>query len=419
MTVVEERAVELAARAAARRGLVVKERRVDRRPLGSVRFVARAATDGLSPLVAGYGSGTREQARVVAVMECLERQAQFREDVPSADAVASAQELEPDAISPAAFGLYDRAQYAAPTFPCAPFVPSAPLEWVEVEEVEDGTPRLVPIEFVYPNVPLPRRRLACETSSGCAAHIGSAQATLAAVCELIERDAAMLFWYRQPETALLTIDGLAAAGVADKVDGLRRLGYVVAVGDLDYDLGIPCFLALALQGNRFAYGLGCAADARSALAHALGELASAIAWLDVADGEVPPRRAIADVKHPRDHFGLYDGGPRHELLRQVLARTLRPPPADGSGPDFSGRALPAEDALDAVTAALGVRGLRAYRCDVAPPDLREVGLHVVRAFVPGLIPLHFGSDHLRLGCERLTGSSAPGRLRQLLPHFLR
>jgi hypothetical protein len=42
---------------------------------------------------------------------------------------------------------------------------------------------------------------------------------------------------------------------------------------------------------------------------------------------------------------------------------------------------------------------------------------VVRAVVPGLIPIHFGSDRLRMACSRLRGASAPGRFQMLLPHF--
>jgi hypothetical protein len=38
--------------------------------------------------------------------------------------------------------------------------------------------------------------------------------------------------------------------------------------------------------------------------------------------------------------------------------------------------------------------------------------------VPGLVPFYVGAQTMRLGAARLTGSRSPGRLRNLLPHFL-
>jgi len=41
--------------------------------------------------------------------------------------------------------------------------------------------------------------------------------------------------------------------------------------------------------------------------------------------------------------------------------------------------------------------------DVGPPALRGGGLSLVRALVPGLVPLSFGHHRLLLGVQRLHG----------------
>jgi ribosomal protein S12 methylthiotransferase accessory factor len=238
---------------------------------------------------------------------------------------------------------------------------------------------------------------------------------LAALCEVIERDALMLFWYRQPATAALPVDAILAPDLRADLRAVRRMGFVVTVCPLAYDLAVPCFLVVALKGDAFAYGAGCRPDWVQALTHAVRELGQALRLLVETPARTVLCRSLLDVRTPADHYGLYNRGPLHGVLRQVLAQTLhaaaaapwRPPPG------------PATDAqaVEALLAMLAVRGWHAYGCDLTPPELADSGVHVRRVVVPGLIPVHFGHDRLRLGCRRLTGSGPPGRLCTLLPHF--
>jgi len=127
---------------------------------------------------------------------------------------------------------------------------------------------------------------------------------------------------------------------------------------------------------------------------------------------------LPDVLTSVDHYGLYNRGPFHSVLRQTLIQVLRPIerivwPGDDSGPEDG-----AEQQLANVLDALAIRGYHVYMDDLTPPTLADLGVCVVRAVIPGLIPIHFGYHHIRLSCPRLCGQDAPGRLRTLLPHFI-
>jgi ribosomal protein S12 methylthiotransferase accessory factor len=283
----------------------------------------------------------------------------------------------------------------------------------------DGTVRLVPCEFIYPNACLGRRPpLVCETSSGTAAHLDQPRARLAALCEVVERDAAMLLWYRQPPTATLTSKDISNPEITEDLERLRSLGYVVVIANLDYDLGIPCFTAVAQLRDRYTFGLGCHPSAQVALLHAVRELCCAIAWLSLETEPRSIRRSLALVRLPIDHQNLYMCGPRHEILRRVLARTLQSGTAARFTHEIDGPPPTSSEALAIALQALASRGFRAYTCEITPDSLNDTAIHVVRVVVPGLVPLHFGFNGLRLGCERLWNNAGPGRLRQLLPHFL-
>src|ERR1700693_2083531 len=372
-----------------RLGLHVELRRAAG-PLAGAPFRAVArARDATPGMIAGYGAGdSAERAALLAVMEYVERQAQFgAPELPTAT-VAPYAALGDEALCPAAFGLYAEPQYADPTFECERFHAEAPREWVPAFDLHDGTRRLIPIELVFPRAPLLRRPLVMETSSGSAAHRTRAAAELTALCEVVERDGVMLFWYRAPPTATLDLASVTTPSLLAPLERARARVLVVTICRLTYDLGVPCFLVLALLGG-------------------------ALDWLCEEDSVSFQYRAISQVRATGDHYALYHRGPLHGLLRQRLAATLQQ-----GAPIAVGEAASDDSARAQLLAALAVRGYRAYGVDITPRAFAELGFSVSRVLVPGLIPIHFGIHRARFGCTRLTGTGAPGRLTTLLPHFL-
>lgn len=394
-----------------------QHRRGDGWPIRTAAFFASARTESSLEPIQGFGSGaTPELARRRAVMECAERYAQFGQVAPSIAAVASFDSLGQDAISPHACGLYSTRQYAIPGFGLQPFSERAPLEWVAMSDLESRVRRLLPVEFLCPRASLTRPRIVIESSSGTAAHTGPEAATLAALCEVIERDCLLVFWYRRPRTAATTIDSVEAPALREDLRRIQARGFVVTVCSLTYDLDVPCFLIVATQGDVLLYGSGCHPAPLQALAHAITELSQSLRQLMDTPESTVIVRSILDVSSPSDHYALFNRGPLHRAFRQMLAQTLY---RVDEPPWRTGEAAPVSDAqaLASLIRTLAVRGWRAYCYDLASPRLAGCGVHVRRVIVPGLIPMHFGFSRLRLGCRRLWDAQAPGRLSHLMPHF--
>jgi ribosomal protein S12 methylthiotransferase accessory factor len=382
--------------------------------LSAHSFVASMGTG--PERIQGFGCGpTIEGARRAAIAECVERYAQFGCTAQGVR-VATGASLGEDAISPEALGLYGDDQYIDPQFPFARYSDREPLEWVELAALKSRQPRYLPAEFVYPRASMARKPLVAETSNGTAAHGSRNAALLAGLCELIERDSLLMFWHRQPPTRILSLDSGVSSLAAGDLELIRGMGFVVVVCLLQFDLGIPCVLALALRGNRFASGAGCHPCMNNALEHALREIGSCLRWQLPKGGQPRYWISLEEVRKPADHYALYDGGPFHDLLRQALANTIRTP--ERSASQGTAKTMPDDEALDMVVRSLGDRGYHVYEVDLTPGAIRPYGLSVTRAFVPGLIPMYFGFGHMRLGCRRLWSRESPGRLCTLLPHFI-
>lgn len=384
-------------------------------PLAGSRYTCVARVRKGEARVEGASCGvTPIDARRRAVMECIERYSQFCCE-PSHLCVATGRALGASAVSPLAFGLYSDSQYGAGCFPFAKYVDTDPMPWAKVTAVNGQGDRYVPVAFAYPHFVTAQPPLVAETSSGTAAHTAPASAQLASLCELIERDSLLLFWHRQPPTRAWPVSQLSSEAIHD-IEAIRAMGYVVVLCDLTYDLGIPCALALALCGDRIAHGSGCHPSMRQAANHALREMSTLLRWQQ-RHWEAPRNLLrLEQVTSAAAHQALYDGGPLHSLFRKVLDRAMHL----GQGCNLSTTTCEVSDerSLDFVVDRLQQCGYTLYESDLTPPEVRSLGIRVTRSFVPGLIPLYFGYDRIRFACQRLSGRASPGRLGNLLPHFM-
>jgi ribosomal protein S12 methylthiotransferase accessory factor len=364
----------------------------------------------------GYGSAAdKEMARLMAVMECLERAAQFGPKSPLPSRVATAASLGAESILLENLGLYCEAQYRMSGFPCARFLDQEEIEWVEVRDLRTSQVKLIPIEFVYPRARLTRNRIVVETSSGTAAHTSAIAARLGACCELIERDSLLTFWTRQPATALLPIDQFVSPEAEHDVREMIAMGYVVVACTPTYDIDVPCVLVIALKGNHLSYGSGCHPKLGDAANHAVRELGRHLRWRRTHEGRSRRVSLSAQVRTPADHLALYDDGPFHDVFRRFLKNvvTVAKEPAESMLQMSS-----EEDMLNSVLERLHGSGFDVFECDITSEAACSAGATVRRLFALGLIPTYFGANMLRYGVKRQWSAGAPGRFCNPLPHFL-
>ncbi len=259
--------------------------------------------------------------------------------------------------------------------------PEGRVRWVPAEAV------LLPFDDPY----APRGLE--QTSSGVAAHTGAGAAAEHAVLELIERDAFVWTWVQRVSRERIDAASLPSATAALHA-ALTRSGRRVDLVNLTLDT-CPVVLVVAQDDRGLTATAASHPDAARAAARALGEAAMLAASLPDA-----PPVAIddMDVCTPDDHLN------RHRDPRAI---------AD------AGFLTGGSDVID-VREVVCVPGpaLEAVRVAGEPltvlltsPATRP--FDVVRALVPGLVPLSFGWDREPLGMPRLAGPVTLGNGRVL------
>lgn len=375
-----------------------------------------------------YGSGAHpdvSRARAAAIGEAVERYSGMF--VPHDDLrVTTARTLGSGAADPSRFALFHDEQHAQPRFPFVRFTLDTPTEFVEGLSLSDGAPTYLPAQLVYLRQPGLCPPIAYSTSSGLACAPTFGEAVLAALLELVERDAVMLAWkcrlslplldwsddepLRELERRFFEPTGLRF----DLVDGSRFLDVPIAIAVVHGPPGSRAALAV---------GAGAGASVGDAWVKALSEGFGVYRWLG-REAASTPERPVPDPRSIEtfdDHMLFYS---RHEeaALASFLTESRERIPT-GVVSTLAGD-TPGQQ-TEALAARLRDRGLTAYAVDVTSPDVRELGLSVARVVAPELCALDVSYRAQFLGGQRLYTAAhevgllaAPLELEQLnpLPH---
>jgi ribosomal protein S12 methylthiotransferase accessory factor len=214
-------------------------------------------------------------------------------------------------------------------------------------------------------------------SMGCAAGPTIEDATLHAVCELIERDAAGLWWRGGRRGRPLNLEDNAFQRTRTYLRNLRggATGRRTWLLDITTDLEVPVAVAISssADGHGFAFGLG----ARTSL-----DVAAIGALKEMCQNELA-HHVVAAKREERGETGLNDRDRAH-LARasQINAAT------DALLQPVGAPRLNASAALDGTAEHLGwllakltAAGIDVFRMDLTRP---RFNVPVVRVFAPGL-----------------------------------
>jgi ribosomal protein S12 methylthiotransferase accessory factor len=303
---------------------------------------------------------------------------------------ASRRELGAKALPVEALIGFSDVQYARMEFPYFRFDPDARIRWTEGTNLTRRQPVLVPAVLVYLGyeVTTPLEMFYPCMSTGMAAGRTLAQALLAGLCEVVERDAFMCTWLlrRPPQQVPLNIlEQLLNPGELALV---KNEALKICVTLSTTDIGIPSAITVISPVNKEVAVVGSGAHpcARTAIARSLLEAYHTLNWSLVL--ERAPKRLEADaVMDFEDHVRYYLE-PRH--FQDIAWLTQGPECADVTE-------SPPLRARDCVEQA----GYDVSFVETTTTDVRLLGIRTVKVVVPGLQPLNMGSGTVHEDRRRL------------------
>ena len=356
-------------------------------------------TPVVTRLAAGKGR-TTDEAKLSALGEAVERYCAVNWDAPRLRiGPASA-----GAITPPECVLYSDAQYAAGCL-FQRYADENDVAWITGTELPSGSPVDLPAALAYMLSPPPRAgdNFTAITSNGLAAGKDTTQAVIGALNEVVERDAFMITWLnRLPVTIIAQPEqGCYAAGI---IRHYARFGVTVRLLSLYTDQAATVVMAVAEDPSGASafrmIGLGCDVDPVAAVDKSVFELCQlrpSMAARMRSPDFTTRLTSYAAVRTLDDH-PLFHAIPAHAAEFDFLTDG-----ADTVALDDLSRPTDTspEATLEAIVTAAVKSGARVAYADLTTPDIAPLGLRVVRGFITGFQPIHFGFAQGRLGSDRL------------------
>lgn len=310
-------------------------------------------------------------------------------------------------VHPAEFALLSPYQYERGDVIFVPFVESTPVRWTPAIDATTGERWHVPAAMVY--VPYIYHRgqgdspIAQSISTGLACHCSYAEASISAICEVIERDAFTITWQAMLAHPHIRVESLSTPN-QDLVARFERAGYAVTLFDMTLDVGVPSILAVSRSTRVDAPPLvpagSTSLDPEEAVRKSLEELEHTREYchkIMVHMPRLPDDLPYEKVEDQTGHLNFWCSHANVALADFLFASPLRR--------DFNEIANlstgNSEADLKVLVQKVADLNRLALLCDLTTPDVRDVGLSVVRAIIPGFHPLVVGHAIRSLGGTRL------------------
>ncbi len=341
-----------------------------------------------------FGKGIGEtQARVSAVAEAIERYAGiFRGDEPRQR--AAFRDLGDCAIHPNACMLFSDRQYAdrecrsrdggRPVVP-EPFEQDRAIDWTPLWSLSEGRFKLLPTAFCYFDVEDSVSSPSClADSNGNAAGNTVEEAVLQGFLELVERDAAALWWYSRARRPRIDLEAFEQP-FFDRLAGFfESLGRELWALDLTSDFGIPA--AVAVSRNAARPAVSDSSPQRGANGIGGGDLMLGFGAHPAP--EIAVGRALSELCQflPRRPGGRGAVSPRWLRLGLADPAWLEPHPEALPRAPASWDCWPGDDLAQDVRTCVRLAREKGLEVLVLDQTRWDTPLVVVKVVVPGLRP---------------------------------
>lgn len=343
------------------------------------------AHSDLDESIGGAGADENlEIARVRALAEVLERYATCVLN-PDEIIAATRNELGDDAIDLETLPGGSEAEYASPRSFMRPGRNDEPIRWVTGYSLTHDRDRYVPaiMTHLYGRA-WESERFWFQITTGVAAHTDLKQAIVNAICEVIERDAIAMTWLCRLPLPRISFDQAIPTEFQER---FRRAGQTEIEHhffDATSDLGVPTvYLVQTVEGHPIlSQFVNCATQfsAWSACAKLVRESAAGRSYLVMHHGYPDNVEDFTDLSHGASFLGEPAQRGEFDFLLNTKATT---PISKMGVPGLE----TTEAQYDYLIERLRALDMEAVAVDLTTDELRDVGLHVVRVVIPGLVPM--------------------------------
>ena len=277
------------------------------------------------------------------------------------------------------------------------FNPEEKYQWFPVKNITTGDEKLVLADMVFfPYFPKYGNTYAYGNSSGVAGHDTQEMAIENAILENIERDAFMVTWFNYIKREKIRNSSMPSY-IRERIKNLENARFRVSVVNISYDLSPVIMVTISRESPPF---LSCSTasgfDVEQTINKALMEV-EASAYCHLRDG--PSRKILTprEVKRTMDHGSYYENTHRIRDVEFLFGNQEKE--INMSHVKEDNKANSIQD----IIIKINEYGMQVLIADLTKGvEFSKLKTKVVRAIIPGMVPINFGHGIESLGTPRIT-----------------
>lgn len=355
------------------------------------------------------GSGcsffSKEEALLKCLAEAVERFSNSYFPDRSITKTSTLQGVQGDVIPIESFTRYSKKQLKNIAYSRFVFKPASQLNWTACESLTSNKKYLIPCNFVYLSYPYTKNEpvLYPSISTGVAAGWTLATAILRGLYECIERDAYMVAYLKKIQYPKLRLESIENKEIHFFLEIAKKYDLEISCLDFTTNIGIPVICALVLDrggiGKAVSVGLKSNVNIYKAIIGAITEAFHTKGWIrrmhemdDVAyENEIKRAKDPGMIQRGLFWYNVASIKKLDFWLTKARRAEIKE--------SLALKSIKAE--LEYVVSKLHEQLMDVYWKDITVDELSQLGLKVVKAFVPQLQPLTFDDDRQPQGGQRL------------------
>lgn len=260
---------------------------------------------------------------------------------------------------------------------------SVAIEHSEVINVMTGEKNYIPFEFVHLGFRRKEGLVTQPISTGCAFYPRKIESIWKGICEVVERDAMMKFWYTYFKKFFkIDINDIYDFEIQIRVKSLAEKSTELFLFEITSEVNIPVVLCV-LKNEAYPYyvtGVACDLDIKRASVKAIDE---AVSIRTMAEWKGPQdRKEFCEINQLEDHMFLYANWKNCPIFEELLNK---------EAPFSSLNLIPhdyprTEKELKQKISTFFDEGVQIFYKDLTLPHIEDIG-YVTRIVIPKMIPL--------------------------------
>lgn len=356
-----------------------------------------------SNLLSISGAGlSHEEAKGKCLGEAIERYCWYYAGYWVERKQTSFNEIKEKAIPPWDYALFSNDQYAEKDFPFMPLHDNTILDWVKGIRLEDQKPLYVPSQLCFPIND--KSRICYYTTTGLACSDNYFKALYTSICEVIERDAFMLMWLNKIKPQLLEVEWRESSKIKTIVEFLKISKYKCLIFRLVNEINIPVFMTVMLNKEKgspyVAFGMACDFDVAKAIRKSVLESLhnlNFLLWAHHNNISINWEKGKTTLKTFDDHALLYANP---QMKRRISFILNTPHNKENITPHDLEEDFDYKEVSQKLMVMIAENGCQVVTVDLTPHEIKNMGLYVIKALIPGFIDLGFNGYNC-LGTKRI------------------